>query len=316
MKILSETKKIAALVLCVIILMPMAFACGDKKDETPAAENENQTEETTPAPTPAPTDPPAPTEPPPPPPPPLVINPPDDSADIFETAGISKEGLLAYWRFTELNADGKITDETGSGRDLSVSEGAKIITDDAFRGSALLLAVDQRAEFFGNSAEGTMLPEMSAFTVNAWVRIDDVEDVGDCAPLFENDSVFRICLTGNGTGGHAVLADENDAWYGGGTAVCWSDGSFFDRIGEWQMLTLTYDGEAITTYLDGEYDGYNEQSGGGGKVKPARRFFIGDPKASWGTGFNGAFDEYSVFSDCLSEEQVHALFMAYAGPQG
>jgi len=306
----------AILLMCICALAFFASACGEKNEtgDTPAAENQSEEPETAPA-TAAPTNPPAPTEPPPPPPPPLVINPPDDSVDIFGAAGISRDNLLAYWQFGAIGADDKIADETGSGRDLFVApDTAQIITEGAFRGASLLLAADQRAEFFGRTDDGTKLPELAEFTVNAWVRIDDDEDLGECAPIFENDSVFRICITGNG--GHAVLADENDSWYGGGNAGSWSDGSFYSRLGEWQMLTLTFDGEAITTYLDGEFDGYNEQSGGGGIVKPASRFFIGDPKAAWGSGFNGAVDEYSILAECLSEEQVLALFMAYAGSQG
>jgi hypothetical protein len=308
--------KLAALIVCALMLASLASACGEK-DEAPAPDAADAaTSEPRPA-TPSPTthEPttPAPTEPP---PPPLVIKAPDDSVDIFETAGISKESLLAYWKFNEINADNKIPDEMGTGRDLFVApETAKIVSDGAFRGGSLLLKMDERAEFSGKSDDGTKFPEMDEFTVNAWVRIDDVEDIGDCAPIFENDSVFRICITGGGTGGHAVMADENDAWYAGGTAQCWSDYSFEDRFGEWQMLTMTYDGETVTTYLNGEYDGYNDQAGGGGKVKPASRFFIGDPKAAWGTGWNGAADEYSVMSKCLSEDEVFALFMAYAGPQ-
>ena len=307
--------KIIVLLVCFCVFVPLMAACGEKEDVPPAsndtsdAETTAATEGTTPEPTT-----PAPTEPP---PPPLVINPPDDNVDIFETAGISKESLLAHWKFSEINEENKIADETGSGRNLLVAaDTGKIITDDAFRGSSLLLAFNQRAEFSGTTASGTKFPDMMEFTVNAWVRIDNIDDIGDCAPIFENDSVFRIIISGGGTGGHAVLADENDAWYAGGNAVCWSDYSFEDRLGTWQMLTMTYDGETITTYLDGEYDGSNDQSGGGGLVKPAARFFIGDPKASWGTGFNGAVDEYSVLSKCLSEDEVNALFMAYAGPQG
>jgi len=69
-------------------------------------------------------------------------------------------------------------------------------------------------------------------------------------------------------------------------------------------------------FLDGEEDGYNKQSGSSGTVKPVSRFFIGDPGAVWGTGFDGAVDEFSIFTECLSSEQVKALFAAYAGSQG
>ena len=310
-------EKTLALILCVFVLVALS-ACGEKADEaaSEATAAEDTAGQTIPDTTPAPTEPttPKPTEPP---PPPLVLNPPADGVDIFGEAKIPKEGLLAYWRFGEINEENKIVDETGSGRDLFVApETAKIIADGAFRGGSLLLAMNQRAEFTGKTAEGTKFPEMMEFTVNAWVRIDNVEDIGECAPIFENDSVFRICITGNGTGGHAVMADANDAWYAGGTAQVWSDGSFEDRFGKWQMLTMTYNGETVTTYLDGEFDGSNDQSGGGGLVKPAARFFIGDPKAAWGTGFNGAVDEYSVWSRCLSEDELAALFAAYIGPQG
>ena len=309
--------QIIALIMCVFVLVPLILACGEKEETPPAADEPGETtQEATEATTTAPTEPttPRPTEPP---PPPLVLNPPEDSVDIFEAAGISKENLLAYWKFNAINDENKIIDETGNGRDLFVApDTAKIVTDGVFRDASLLLASDQRAEFSGKTDDGTKFPEMMEFTVNAWVRIDNIDDIGDCAPIFENDSVFRIIISNAGNGGHAVLADENDAWYAGGTAQCWSDYSFEDRFGEWQMLTMTYDGETITTYLEGEYDSSNDQAGGGGLVKPAARFFIGDPKAAWGTGFGGAVDEYSVFSKCLSEDEVMALYTAYIGPQG
>jgi len=316
--------KIVALMICVFLCAPLISACGEKENPPPVSDITDITDITTVTTvkneaeiiiddtTPAPAEAPKPTEPP---PPPLVINPPGENVDIFDAAGISKDHLLAYWRFKEMNAENKIVDETGNGRDLYVAPNtAKIVTENAFRSSSLQLASNQRAEFIGRADEGTKFPEMTALTVNVWARIDNVDDIGDCAPIFENDSTFRIIIAS--WGGHAVLADENDAWYAGGTANCWTDGSFEDMFGEWQMLTMTYDGETITTYLNGELDGENEQAGGGGKIKPAARFFIGDPNASWGTGFNGAVDELSVLSTCLSEKEVKALFMAYAGPQG
>jgi len=99
----------------------------------------------------------------------------------------------------------------------------------------------------------------------------------------------------NGTSGEFYFGSRNGSAYGLGTLP----------EGEWAHLAITFDGETVVAYLDGEEVNSSTSAKFGDDKNSTVR--IGASEAS-GNIFNGAIDDLRIFNAVLTEEQIGAIY--------
>jgi hypothetical protein len=86
----------------------------------------------------------------------------------------------------------------------------------------------------------------------------------------------------------------------------------------WQLLTVTYDGDSIRFFLNGELFSQKESAGGTRLAGSGGKLQIGMAALVEGTVFyNGKMDDLRIYDRALGQEEIKGLFQAaLAGPGG
>ena len=207
-----------------------------------------------------------------------------DPQDESSTPGLDY-GLVAHYPFS-----GDAEDQSGHAND-GVVNGAALVMD--------RFGVEEAAYYFdGSSNIVVSTPTGLDFinTVSAWVKLDShsgYQYVADLGAGNNNwieimpDGIFR---TGND---HGPVLDTAQTY-----------------VGEWIMLTRTYDGTTMRAYADGVLVGSlsNPQS-----IMPTQ-IAIGSPGSFDGGFLNGSIDDVRVYERALSDSEVSALYALESTP--
>lgn len=158
-----------------------------------------------------------------------------------------------------------------------------------------------------------LLGQTDAFTISMWVKPDELK--GHVATFFSragsrgvNNKWMSVVphLYDTNTAGVRICDDNQGNWYD-------TNGSVKLSVGEWSMLTYTFDNGSTAFYVDGVKVGEiasgasNPMSGGASQT-----FYIGGNQ--WDGAFNGLIDTFQLYRDALSAEKVAELYIAQ-GPQ-
>lgn len=226
---------------------------------------------------------------------------------ILSTLGIGEGDITGYWGFDE---------EEGSFADLSGNGNAAPMADRALgfnnRGGALSLTREQRLEI----KEQTELFGYEQFTINFFLTFDKFTPAQfniiskDCG----GKSSFRLLVSGMAD---FVVNTSQVSWYGTGSVnKLGEDIDYAAMVGDWAMMTITYDGSSLVMYLNGEQVGKQSLKGTlvNDKLSP---FTIGsNPNNNTISGFDGRMDELLVLKTGLGEEKVQALYERYVADFG
>ena len=88
----------------------------------------------------------------------------------------------------------------------------------------------------------------------------------------------------------------------------WLTADFGYTFGQWQHIAVTYDGLAITVYLDGEPTATTDAPGTLNNDPGVLRFGA-NPGGGGGRFFNGLLDDIAVYDKALSEEEIGTLML-------
>ena len=211
------------------------------------------------------------------------------------------DGLVAYYPF-----NGNANDESGNGNDGTVN-GATLTLD---RNGVADSAFDFDGDDFIKALDSETL-RSGSITLSCWVysennnryvivisKITDVSpaDFGD--PNQPASHSYRIRLNG-----------EVPFWEIN-TNNPWSQlsGSEISR-GQWELLTVTWDGQAQKIYRNGQLDSVNENAADGNiRHLPGADLMIGRGWHPSSDFFDGQIDDVRVYNRALSEEEVTALY--------
>jgi len=225
----------------------------------------------------------------------------DDSDSIQELNStwfnMTGNGLLLHMN----EASGTLTDESGNGNDGSESGGVNYSAEGKLNTA---IGFDGDNDYVVVSDDPT-LDITTAGTWSAWIYRN------------ANQSNLRFFIKGD---------FSSDRAYGFGTssgttlfAYCSTDGSSNiekypsgagnNPIQEWQMITATWDGDALKVYTNGVYKG--ENTAGSGSLNDAGDLDLGHNQGN--TWFNGSMDEVAIWNRTLSANEISELYNRQKG---
>ena len=226
----------------------------------------------------------------------VVIAWPIDTAEC----GVVTDGLISYWTFDEADIDGDTVNDVWGESHGTLVDNPEIV-DEGKSGNALD-PIPGHVEFDDSNMPAGNDPR----TISAWVNLDSV-------PLM--DGAVITWGTGADTQLSGMLVREGGtAYFVGAMADMESDGTM--EIDVWNHVTITYDGELLRIYINGELD----------KEDPPGLQW-GDQARELNTVLNagtigviitkdeafftaGLIDEVSVYDKTLSADEVEQNFNA------
>ncbi len=193
------------------------------------------------------------------------------------------------------------TDASGNGNDITLSGSASLGAGHDGSGTAF--------EMNGSSGYGDLagLQTGGAMSVSTWVKFDSFSQAWSRVFDFGNGQANENILIGH-TGTTNTLGFHIYQGSGGGSDASLEISDFF-TVGEWVHVTATIASDGtMSVYKNGELAG---QAAG---VVPAEMVrsnnYIG--KSHWGGDghLDGAVDEFAVYDEALTAEQVRAVYQA------
>ena len=211
---------------------------------------------------------------------------------------IDHGSIVGIWLFDEGSGD-EINDTSGNGND-GIVVGATW-TDGVF-GSALEFDGTNHAEVPASNGIDDI---MDGFTYMIWAMPTAPPLDANNTRLMERDWHNPTIQIGAADfyGSIAVGADQANTHVRGGA---WEQG-------EWSFVALTYDGDVIKLYVDGEMVGEkavgkpDEDSHSATPEDQQGAIWFAQWKAGAGWSFTGALDEAAVFNVPLSEEDIQDI---------
>jgi hypothetical protein len=241
---------------------------------------------------------------------------------VFGFAQVS-ESLLCYWDFEEKPGQARLSkgryryalQEVGGPLDRSTDarSGKYSIVFPASGGRFLRLA-------HGDSP-GLNIHGRRPLTVTAWVKRTRNADGCEAIAGKWNETGRRrqyalfldlkIWNSGEQVGGH--VSDTGGSTPGHPWCMTASIGQARVPFGEWRMISFTYDGEYVRSYLDGRLDRrskYNPFYFPHGLFDGGSDFTVGAVKNSntFGNWYSGLLDGLAVFGKALGEAELTRIF--------
>jgi hypothetical protein len=214
------------------------------------------------------------------------------------------DNILGYWSFNHA-VDEKVTDLTGKGNDVLLGELS--LSDEGLRGRSLRLSTEGQA-LITNQGD---LWGSDQFTINFWVRLERSPDT-TAAFMTKASSApydFRLYLTN--TGGTYTFSSEKVSWYGEfSNQKIWGNLDRNILKDRWVMLTLTYDGRYMVSYIDGVLSTRNRLDAGSFH-KSSSMIYLGSETQYDIPGMEGWLDELLIADKALKGDEVASLLEAY-----
>jgi len=212
------------------------------------------------------------------------------------------DGLIAYYTFSG-NAD----DISGTENDLTVY--GATLTSDRFGNANSAYYFDGVDDYMQNVAPNELPTGNEARSVSAWIYSEGA--------TFDN--YFQTILNWGTIGvSNAYFGFERggatDSQYDNKLSVIdWKDNYFgiSDIIfKQWYHVVLTFDGNTLNLYIDGQNDGFSQKEYG--TINSESGLMIGDapyhPYDAWHNNFYGLLDDIRIYNRALSAEEVAQIY--------
>ena len=216
---------------------------------------------------------------------------------------VPTDGLVAYYPF-----NGNANDASGNGNHGTVN-GATLTPDrndvqnssygfDGLDDYISINSNNNQLDFFGNCC----------ITISAWIKLDN------------NDNQYGILTNSDYNNIHqqyALKVDSNSKLYFlAGDKLFESNGINYSSSninnGQWTHTLVSYDGNKLKLYLNGNLD-YENQIIDNFPESPSSVAFIGN---SWGANndfFPGQIDEVGIWNRALTEKEIQNLYTSSTG---
>ena len=159
---------------------------------------------------------------------------------LMDTAegGVVTDGLLSHWTFDIADIDGFTVKDVVGERHGTFIGPAEIIDGGKF-GEALD-PIPGHVEFPNSNLPAGNDPR----TLSAWVKLDVVPDA--CSSLYMWGELADAAISG------MMVCNGGTGFFVGGNADIMSDGTVEQNV--WSYIAITYDGENLRAYINGELD--------------------------------------------------------------
>ena len=159
---------------------------------------------------------------------------------LIDTAegGVVTDGLITHWTFDNADIDGFTVKDVVGERHGTFIGPAEIIDGGKF-GEALD-PIPGYVEFPNSNLPAGNDPR----TLSAWVKLDVVPDA--CSSLFQWGELADQAISG------MMVCNGGTGFFVGGNADIMSDGTVEQNV--WSYIAITYDGENLRVYVNGELD--------------------------------------------------------------
>ncbi len=225
---------------------------------------------------------------------------------LLEQFGITKADLGGYWNFADVKGNA-VVDLSGHGNTIKLTDKRMQAEGPTPGTKALSLSPKQFVEI----ANREQLWGHEKFTINFWMRMREQQNntgslITKCA-LGPFD--FRIQI---GPAPNFVLASQKISWYGANSAqMVWSNLDNSDLTDRWMMLTISFDGQRIRSYIDGKLDTESSVLDTGKWNNTASPMRIGSEPAYNIPGFDGSITELAVIKHALSGDELASFYAKY-----
>ena len=216
---------------------------------------------------------------------------------------IPTDGLVAYYPF-----NGNANDESGNGHHGTVN-GATLKSDrndvqnssygfDGLDDYISINSNNNQLDFFGNCC----------LTISAWINLDNTDN---------QYGILTNTVSNNIHQQYALKVDSNSKLYFlAGDGLFESNGFNYSSSdinnGQWTHTLVSYDGNKLKLYLNGNLD-YENQIIDNFPESPSSVAFIGN---SWGSNndfFPGQIDDVGIWNRALTEKEIQKLFNSSTG---
>ncbi len=204
----------------------------------------------------------------------------------------------AWWTFD----DGTASDVSGNGND-GVIHGA-VFTDDTpnyMLGKSLRF---DGVNDFVDCGNGPSLNITDEITIEIWVKPADSPSAN--RPLVgKNDGsslLYYYGIRANGGSSYVSMVKVGGTYY--------SSPPVSLTVGQWSHLVMTYDGESLRLYANGDFVGQNTAPSGKIEAAPSRHVYI---NYNSGNRWKGLIDEVRIYSQALPEQAIRQRYLAGLG---
>ncbi|NUY80970.1 LamG domain-containing protein [Flavobacterium sp. MAH-1] len=200
-----------------------------------------------------------------------------------------RDDLILYLTFAN-----EVNDLTGLGNSLAIGE-TEFVNDRNDNGSGALSLTQGNADnqvVTAGNVNNDML-QNNAFTVSIWFNRQINNFQGPAEILFQN-SQLQISLEGPASEIRApkVIAPGAEM-----VDQDWIDGQLFGQIGVWHHVVVTWDGNMLSLYRDGEL-----------RAESTAEFSGVMPPNFIGGNFQGFVDDVRVYKRALNFNEINTLF--------
>ena len=218
--------------------------------------------------------------------------------------------VLGFWNF-----DNQTDDQSGNENTAVLAGGAVISPDgQGFSGTAGDHALELGAS--GNSARADITANFTAATIKNSMAVSFWQfDIGNGAGANASTTAFGFpSSTGGGERGFQAHTPWGDdiAYFDHGGACCGAANRLSGAIGttglnSWHHVVLQVDNGVKQIWIDGVL--FLEQAAGAAPIPTfTGELMIGAEPVGINNGFGGRIDDFAVFDDALTPEQIARLF--------
>ncbi len=226
---------------------------------------------------------------------------------LLEQFGVAKADLGGYWNFADVIGS-MVVDLSGHGNTVKLTDKRMQAEGPVAGTKALSLSPKQYVEI----ANREQLWGHSQFTINFWMRLREQQNITGslitkCAP---QPSDFRIQF---GPAPNFVIASQKIGWYTSPNSVnnVWTYIDNSDIVDRWMMLTISFDGQRIRSYVDGKLDTESSPIDPGKLNNSASPMRIGSEPAYNIPGFDGWITELAVIKRALAADELASIYSKY-----
>ena len=216
---------------------------------------------------------------------------------------VPADGLVAFYPF-----NGNANDESGNGHHGTVN-GATLTSDrndvqnssysfDGLDDYIYINSNNNQLDFFGNCC----------LTISAWINLDNTDNQYGILTNSASNNIHQQ---------YALKVDSNSKLYFlAGDGLFESNGFNYSSSdinnGQWTHTLVSYDGNKLKLYLNGNLD-YENQIIDNFPESPSSVAFIGN---SWGSNndfFPGQIDDVGIWNRALTEKEIQNLYNSSTG---
>jgi hypothetical protein len=213
-----------------------------------------------------------------------------------------QEGLVGYWPFC-----GDANDESGNGNNGTVN-GATLV-EDRFGNAGSAYSFDGLDDYIiANASTALDASSYSEITLSAWVNTVEFSPTGSASKIITHTSI-------DGSNGqqYALSVQHDSALYFlAGTGQFEANGinvsSAVLFTNQWQHAIMTYDGESVRFYINGNLVFTKQESDNFPTSPTGALVFSSIQSSQYNRLYNGLLDDIAIYNRALTPEEVTQLY--------